>query len=289
MSKTNKFKPRPYFNPEVLDDLENEDAAAKNPENVSTKEDSDHDGRRDTRDNVDASATSENESTYEKRWKDLKKHYDSEVSTLRRKIRELEDNEGSNPPFTPPKTPEDLQKFREQYPEFYDVILSVAHQQANGLVETSSSRIRELEEKLAMTEREKALKLIENAHPDYVPVVNSNDFQEWLEQQTSAIQQWVKENSTDHAAFIRALDLYKLDKGLTTTRKGSSKKEDTKANTFATNSSAAMEVSTKNNSVTVGESGKRIWSRAEIDRMHPTEFEKHEDEITEAMLEGRVQ
>lgn len=280
MSKTKQYTPRPYFNPIVLDEIENEDQD-KNPNDS----DSDRDGHHDTQDSVGDTATSENESTYEKRWKDLKKHYDTEVSSLRRKIKDLEESEKSSPSFTPPKTPEDIEAFRNKYPEFYDVMLSVAYGQANATVEKSSTRISELEEKLADAEREKALKVIEKAHADFVQIVNSAEFTNWLETQSSTIQSWVRGNSTDAPAFIRALDLYKLDNGLMTDRKDPSNKET--ANTFVDNS-AAMEVSTKSNGVAVGESNKRTWSRKEIDRMSQTEFDKNEEELTLAMIEGRV-
>lgn len=194
--------------------------------------------------------------------------------------------EKSNPSFKPPKTAEELEAFRKQYPEFYDVILSVTHETGKKYETTANSRIQELETKLAEVEMEKAFKEIEKAHRDYVQIVSSQPFMDWLEEQSTAVQSWVKENSTNAKDFIRALDLYKLDTGLAKPSdkgRGGSVKNDT-----SSASSAAQDVRVGGTPVQVGDTNKRIWTRAEIDRMHPSDFEKNEEEIMQAMLEGRV-
>lgn len=284
MSKTiKKFAPRPYFNSVVDEELYNEDEEATiKAQNTDDNDDDPSDtAGRDTRRSTDP-ATSD-EDTYEKRWKDLKKHYDTEVSTLRRKIKEME--EENDPSFKPPKTVEELESFRKQYPEFYDVMLSVAHQNGSQFASKTDGRIQELEAKLAEAEQEKAFKLIEQAHPDYVKVVADKQFMEWLDKQDSTIQSWVKENSSNAQSFIRALDLYKLDAGLakppTTRKRGTS-------NETSTSSSAALDVSVGSGGVQVGDTNKRIWSRAEINRMTPKDFDKYEEELMAAMMEGRV-
>lgn len=281
MSNTPKtFVNRPYFNSRVEEELAREDeemVAAQKPD----AEDSDHDtGNSDTQ-NADSQATSDDkESTYEKRWKDLKKHYDQEVTSLRQQLRELQDTND----FVAPKTEEELQAFRQKYPEFYDVILSVAYEHGKKFGEKTSSRVEDLEKRLFEAEQEKAFKEIEKAHPDYLETVYSDEFMTWLDEQDTVIQSWVKENSNNAGNFIRTLDLYKLDKGIVKT---APKRKASGSNNSSASSSAAEAVST-GSSVSVGDTGKRVWSKAEISKMSDKDFEKYEEEIMQAMVEGRI-
>lgn len=276
MSNT-KYKPRPYFNAVVGEELYNEDVEAATQKDKQKTDDDDDDqnsAESDTH-NRGNKATSDEE-TYEKRWKDLKKHYDTEVSKLRGTIKELQDS--TTPSFVPPKTAEDLEAFRKSNPEFYDVMLSVAHQQTSQ----SGEQVAEMRRKMDELEQEKAFVQIEKAHGDYKEVVKNPEFSKWLEVQDSTIQSWVKDNHNNANAFIRALDLFKLDAGIT---KQTPKRKSAET---SLDTSAAQDVSVSGGSVQVGETNKRIWSRAEIDRMTPENFEKNEEEIMAAMMEGRV-
>jgi hypothetical protein len=275
MSNT-KYKPRPYMNAVIGEELYNEEVEmAKQKEQQKTEEleNDPYAAGADTRNS--GQATSGNVD-WESRWKELKKHHDTTVSSLRQQVREME--ESSTPSFVPPKTAEDLEKFRQQNPEFYDVIVSLAHDQSSR----SSEQLIEMRRKLEEMEQEKALAQIGKAHNDFETIVRDPQFKEWLEEQDSTIQSWVKSNHNNANAFIRALDLYKLDAGITKKapkRKPSETRSDT---------SAAQDVSVSGNSVSVGDSNKREWSRAEIDRMSLAQFEKYEEEIMEAMREGRI-
>jgi hypothetical protein len=279
MSNTSKYKPRPYVNSVVGEQLYHEEVEHTKLKEQKEAEEAAFDPHAPAGQGTHGAgdkATSL-EVDYEKRWKDLKKHYDTEVSRLRQNVRDLEDS--STVSFTPPKTEEDLEKFRQQNPEFYDVMLSLAHSQ----VTRSGDQLSEMRRKIEDMEQEKALALIARHHPDFETIVKDPKFNAWLEVQDSTIQSWVKDNHDNANAFIRAIDLYKLDAGIT---KSSSKKQ--LKETKSVDTSAAQDVSVSGNSVTVGDTGKRIWSRAEIKRMTPAQFEKFDEEITAAMREGRI-
>ena len=77
----------------------------------------------------------------------------------------------------------------------------------------------------------------------------------------------------------RAIDLYKMDAGITSTKKSKPaevKKEAAKAVTSTK----------KGNQISVTE--KKIWSVAEISKLKPGQFEKHEKDIMLARREGRI-
>ena len=55
---------------------------------------------------------------YKKRYDDLKKHYDDRVSQFKQREQELlAENRASQPEYKAPKTSEDLQKFKTDYPD----------------------------------------------------------------------------------------------------------------------------------------------------------------------------
>lgn len=273
-----KYTPRPYFNVANMAKAEAEEFFdhKKNPNGTygqSKASPDTQDGNHD--------ATSEDTTDYKKRWIDLKKHYDTEVSDLRRQLSEKEKVES----FTPPKTAEELEDFRKQHPDFYDVMMTVAHDKMNQYDEGTSSRLRQLEEKLAQAEQEKAFVAIAKSHPDYLEVVNDPKFLEWIDTQDASIQSWVKENSTNASLFISAIDLYKLNAGIT---KKIPKRESIKE-TKHVNASAADSVSVSGNSITVGDGGKRIWTREEIQKVIAQgKYSQYEAELDEAMAEGRI-
>lgn len=270
-----KYTPRPYFNvvhyESAMDDEQSQnlndgsDRGLANPATPTSLE-----------------ATSDNqEATYEKRWKDLKKHYDEEVTRLRQELRELENSKKES--FVPPKTAEEMEAFRKANPDIYDAMLSVVHEQFNN--SESNERIRHLEETLAQTQQEKAFAEIEKAHPDYISVVKDPKFLDWIELQDSAIQSWVKTNSNNAKQFIRALDLYKLDAGITSQMPNRAPVKETK---HVDTSAADMVSVSGSNSVNVGDTNKRIWTREEIKRMSGKEYAMYEAELDQAMIEGRV-
>ena len=221
-----------------------------------------------------------NKPDYKKRYDDLKTHYDSKLNEFKSREEELLAEAAENrPQYVAPKSPEELEKFREQYPDVYEVVETVAHMQ-------SSERTKSLEERLAtLQERETELvtqraneRLLQN-HPDFEELKNSDEFHGWAKEQPQSIQDWIYKNSNDGDLASRALDLYKRDMGLDATR--ARKPASTKSK-----KSAADMVSTKTTAVEPKQD--KIWTEREITAMSMDEFDRFEDEIGKALHEGRV-
>ena len=114
-------------------------------------------------------------------------------------------------------------------------------------------------------------------------VLTDPNFESWLGNQSTMVKGLVENNSTDSAAFIRALDLYKLDTGTITVNNAASSQ---KSNVDA---SAADAVVINGASMTdVDTQQGRIWTREEIGKLKPAEFAHFEEEIDTAWAEGRV-
>ena len=216
---------------------------------------------------------------YKKRYDDLKKHYDSKLNEFKSREQELlEEAANSRPSYVAPKSPEELEKFREEYPDVYEVVETVSHLQS----EEKSKDLREKLEKLQSREQElvrkDAEKRLMDKHPDFEDIRNSDDFHGWAKEQPKSIQDWVYNNADDADLASRALDLFKKDIGMDVAPKKSNSKQSKK--------SAADMVSTKTTSVEPQQT--KVWTEREIASMSMAEFDKHEAEISEAMQEGRI-
>ena len=216
---------------------------------------------------------------YKKRYDDLKKHYDSKLNEFKSREQELlEEAANSRPSYVAPKSPEELEKFREEYPDVYEVVETVSHLQS----EEKSKDLREKLEKLQTREQElvrkDAEKRLIDKHPDFEDIRNSDDFHGWAKEQPKSIQDWVYNNADDADLASRALDLFKKDIGMDVAPKKSNSKQSKK--------SAADMVSTKTTSVEPKQ--ERIWTEREIAKMSMAQFDKHEAEISQAMQEGRI-
>ena len=228
---------------------------------------------------VEQSTKSEQpEHNYKKRYDDLKKHYDAKIEEPKSKEQELLDlakqASGGGTNYTPPKTPEELTQFKEQYPDVYNVIETVAHSQAENKTKALQDEIKDLQGDRQRLTKEKAEQELLRLHPDFMNIKADEDFITWLQDQPPSIADGVTKNNTDAKWAARVLDLYKADKGISRTLK----QQPTKT--------AADFVPTKRKSEP--SKGKKEWSAEEIRRMKPHEFEKYEKEIDLARREGRI-
>ena len=217
---------------------------------------------------------------YKKRYDDLKKHYDSKLNEFKSREQELLDEATSNrPAYKAPKSPEELEKFRADYPDVYEVVESVAHMQAESKAKVLEERLSKLQERETKLIRESAEKRLLDKHPDFEDIRNSDDFHSWAKEQPKSIQDWIYKNAKDADLASRALDLFKKDIGMDLPKTKPSSTKPTKG-------SAADMVSTKTTSVEPEQ--QKVWSEKEIAAMSIAEYDKHESAITEALAQGRI-
>jgi len=216
---------------------------------------------------------------YKKRYDDLKKHYDSKLNEFKSREQELIVEATQNrTDYKAPKSPEELEEFKNNYPDVYEVVETVAHMQSESKAKVLEERLSKLQERETQLIRQDAEKTLMDRHPDFEDIRNSDDFHGWAKEQHSSIQAWVYDNNDDASLASRALDLFKKDFGIETTTKSSSKKP--------TRQSAADMVSTKTTSVEPNQ--QKVWSLKEIEAMSVAEFDKFETEISDAMQNGLI-
>ena len=216
---------------------------------------------------------------YKKRYDDLKKHYDSKLNQFKSREQELIDEATKNrPTYKAPKSPEELERFKNEYPDVYDVVETVAHMQSETKAKVLEERLSKLQERENQLVRQSAEQRLMERHPDFEDIRNSDDFHGWAKEQHSSIQAWVYDNNDDADLASRALDLFKKDFGIDLPK--------AKSNSRQTRQSAADMVSTKTTSVEPNQ--QKVWSEREIAAMSVAEFDKFEKEISDAMQNGTI-
>ena len=219
---------------------------------------------------------------YKKRYDDLKTHYDSRLNEFKAREQELLDEAVKNrPDYRAPKSPEELEQFKNEYPDVMAVVETVAHLESESKTKILEERLSALQNRENELVRKDAEKNLREKHPDFDEIRNSDDFEEWANSQPESIKEWIFNNSSDATLASRALDLFKKDIGLDVPQV-----RQTRSNSKQTKQSAADMISTKTTSVDPNQ--QRVWSEREISAMSVAEFDKYESEISDAMQEGRI-
>ena len=215
------------------------------------------------------------EKVFKKRYDDLKRHYDSTVNKHKDDVsslkRQLEENAEK---IQLPKTKEEVDAWKKKYPDVYDIIETIAYTKADEKSKQVQTKMKDLETAQANVAKDKAEVELSKLHPDFNEIRADDKFHEWVSTQSPEIQGWLYDNASNANLAARAIDLYKMDRGIT--KKASvSKKEASKSVT-----------STSKKDVEAGD--KKIWTLNEIAKMKPHEFLKNEKEIDLARAEGRI-
>lgn len=227
------------------------------------------------------SSEDEPNTNYKKRYDDLKKHYDQKLSEFKRKEQDMLDQARvAEPQYKAPKSQEDLDRFRQEYPDLYDTVETVAHMRSQQEVESLRSKLSVIEQREAEIAGREAEAALQERHPDFDKIRGDDDFHEWAQEQPNQIQDWIYNNPDNVTLAVKALDLYKLEtgKGQVTQKRRSNRKQP--------QNSAADMVSTKTTNIDAKEA--KIWTESEIAKMSLDQFDRHEQEINIAMIEGRV-
>jgi hypothetical protein len=219
---------------------------------------------------------------YKKRYDDLKKHYDQKIASFKQKELELTAMATETQhAYAPPKSTEELENFREQYPDLYETVETVAHLQSEQQLQALKTKMSVLEERELNIQRKEAESTLRSRHPDFEDIRGDDKFHEWAKEQPEAIQSWIYENPDNVNLAIKAIDLYKMENGIKTSKKQQPSKSQ------SSKSSAADMVSTRTTRVDANQP--KIWTQREIAALTIQQYDKYEQEIDLAIMEGRVQ
>ncbi len=221
------------------------------------------------------------ERVFKKRYGDLKRHYDSTLGKHKDEVRTLRTQlEQSSKQFVPPKSKDELEAWRKEYPDVYDMVETIAMTKADTRAKEMEDKYQNLQVQQEQISREKAEVELLKAHPDFQDIRSKDEFHEWAAKQDPIIQGWLYENTANASLAGRAIDLYKMDSGISKL----SKKQET-----AVKNEAARAITKTAKATEVEMPKKKVWSNSEISKMNVREYAKHEEEIDKAVREGRIQ
>ena len=220
---------------------------------------------------------------YKKRYDDLKRHYDAKIEEWKREREELASAQKAGLEqgvaiSELPKTPEDLEAFRNKYPDVYAIVETISSMKADTKLQELRSEVETLKGREKELEVQSAYKELLSAHPDFPELKADEKFLVWLDQQPASIADGIYKNSTDAKWGIRVLHLYKADMGISKKTKRSRDADPAAVVSRTTSKDVAGEVQPE----------KRIWKASEIRKLKPWEFEKVETELDAARAEGRI-
>jgi len=222
------------------------------------------------------------ERVFKKRYDDLKRHYDSTLGKHKDEVRTLRTQlEQSANKIVPPKSKEELEAWKKEYPDVYQMVETIAIDKADSRAKEMETKYQNLQTQQEQVAQEKAEVELLKLHPDFQEIRSKDEFHEWATKQDLVIQNWLYENKANAQLAGRAIDLYKMDKGL---GKYSNKQE----KDIKKEASKAVSKTRKAES-TEGARPKKVWSNAEISKMSVNEYAKYEEEIDKAVREGRIQ
>ena len=218
---------------------------------------------------------------YKKRYDDLKKHYDERIAEFKQKEQELlAQAQSVQPAYQPPKSEEELEQFRTEYPDLYETVESVAHLRSQKEVQVLQQKMQAIEEREAMISRREAETKLRDRHPDFEDIRGDEGFHEWAKSQPDEIQNWIYNNPNNVGLASRAIDIYKMERGINVNA------PKTQSSQRTSRKDAASLVSTK--TTTVDTKQPKIWTTREIAALSMDDYDRLEKEIDQAAQEGRV-
>lgn len=215
------------------------------------------------------SPVDDKEKTFEKRYGDLRRHlqqkedsYKKEISELKSKLKETKKE------F--PTTDDDLAEWAANYPDIYNRIVTIAMKESSKSTEQLDEKLKAIEEREKLLTKREAFKRLLEFHPDFNEIVSKPDFKDWVETQPQYIYDSLYVNETNAVAAARAIDLYKLDNGIYSTKKSATRPDDAARSVRTPPSDAPTEKKLK-------------FTESMVAKMKQADYEKHKAEIYEAM------
>ena len=222
----------------------------------------------------------EQEHDWKKRYSDLKRYHDTKQNEWKQQqeLSEAKLIAQQRVPNELPKTTEELESFREEYPEIFSVMQSVSHLEADNRVKELEKHIEHLNENEVKVKEQVSEQELLLRHPDFMELKETQQFMDWLSVQPENISDGLYKNKSNVDWASRVIDLYKLETDHSRSKPKSRKKQDAAAAVTKTRTSPANQIS----------DDKKIWTSSEISKLKPHEFERLEKEIDRASREGRI-
>ena len=225
----------------------------------------------------EAEPESAEERSFKKRYGDLRRHQQTQQKEFESKIEELKNqlDSATKKEIKLPKSEEELETWAKEYPDVAAIVETIAMKKAKEQAKDIETRMAKMEDMRQEATKEKAEIELLKIHPDFIEIRDTDEFHEWAEEQPKWVQDALYENSSDARSAARAIDLYKVDKGITTKKKLSDK-------------DAAKAVNTRSQkSEPISKESDTYLKESVVQAMSTKEYEKKSEQIMEAIRSGK--
>jgi hypothetical protein len=216
------------------------------------------------------------ETTFKKRYSDLRRHSQKVENDLRKEVEDLKAlvQTATEKQMKLPANEEDIDSWARQYPDVYRIVESIAMKKAKETTKTLEERMRKVDESERETSREKARVELLKIHPDFDKIEDNEDFHDWAEEQPKWVQDALYENDDDFRSAARVIDLYKADRNI--------------KRRAPDNKGAAQAVNTRGRSTPSATSDQEgVFYESQVQKMSIAEYEHNQENIVKAMRSGK--
>ena len=224
----------------------------------------------------DAVPDTAEERSYKKRYADLRRGSQKAKEDLEERINKLETQlkKSTQQEMRLPKSDEDIDAWANKYPDVAAIVETIAIKKAREQQSGLEDKVKEIDAMRETASRERAEVELLKVHPDFGEIRDSDEFHNWAEEQPKWVQDALYENDNDARSASRAIDLYKADMNISTKKPSNNKDAAKSVNTR--NSRTKPDATSNNNKM----------SESTVNKMSSKEYEKHQDEIMEAIRGG---
>jgi len=224
---------------------------------------------------------------WKKRYGDLRSHFSKKEQEWNGRLQELEEKlEAQSNQVKYPTTDEEFEEWITKYPKVAAAMETMILKNSEG----TSKKIKEVEKRIAEEKMQNAFDRAMNQllalHPDFTEIAKSDQFQDWLADQPTVIQNTINNPGSFDDDAVKAasitVNMYKSAFGL-------DKKSKKSKSTTQDPKDAAKSVSRSNNETPETDDGKPIFSESQLNSMTSQQYEKLQDQILEAQREGRFE
>ena len=218
------------------------------------------------------------ERSFKKRYGDLRRHSQEQKSDFEEQIKSLkgELKSTSTGNMELPSTEDEIAEWAGKYPQVANIMQTMALKAAREQNETLSTRMQEIDDLQLSANKGKAEAQLLQIHPDFEQIREEDAFHDWVDSQPKWVQDSLYHNESDATSAARAIDLYKLDAGIS--KKNKAKKGDSR--------SAAQAVNSRSGSAPTEGSGETQYLESDVAKMTIAQYEEHQDAIAKAMRSG---
>ena len=221
------------------------------------------------------------ERSFKKRYGDLRRHQQEEKSNYEEKIKALqgEIQTSNSGEMELPSTEAEIAAWAGKYPQVANIMQTMAVKAAREQNADLNTRMKEIDDLQETANKSKAESKLLQIHPDFEQIREDDAFHDWVDTQPKWVQDSLYHNEADATSAARAIDLYKLDAGIS--KKNKSKKGNSR--------SAAQEVSTTAGRAPTTGSGEQQYRESDVADMDINTYAEHQDAIALSMRTGNFE